>query len=254
MVNQSLNGSEFYFSFSLHCFESGHTDEIRPKEAELVRSKQMLNPPPCRGQTSSTSRGSQLRTCRCWPSFWPHRTQLGPAPAHRSQSSEAGGMLHPSTNNKALAWSFISCSGVCVFTLPLNAASCFCADSQESLSYFDSEGSLHLSPWVISWPERLDRHLDSAGEGEGKAGQWIPDHICTGEESCNTTTFLHLPTPRWGSLIHHCGANWGGIEQKLNNVARLQSHHVLFREVKIVDLFDRWTVDEPLVIITELCS
>lgn len=46
MVIQSLNGSEFYFSFSLHCFESGHTDGIRPKEAELVRSKQMLNPPP----------------------------------------------------------------------------------------------------------------------------------------------------------------------------------------------------------------
>lgn len=146
MVIQSLNGSEFYFSFSLHCFESGHTDGIRPKEAELVRSKQMLNPPPCRGQTSSTSRGSQLRTCRCWPSFWPHHTQLGPTPAHRSQSSEAGGMLHPSTNNKALAWSFISCSGVCVFTLPLNAASCFCADSQESLSYFDSEGSLICLP------------------------------------------------------------------------------------------------------------
>lgn len=63
--------------------------------------------------------------------------------------------------------SLISC-----FHLALHLASLFLCRFRGPSSYFDSEGSLHLSRWVISRPARLDRHLGSAaGEVEGKAGQ-----------------------------------------------------------------------------------
>lgn len=157
------------FSFSL-C-SSGNPAGFRPREAWTHPLKADAQTSPCRGQASSSSRGPRPRACRCWPSFWPHHTQLGPTPAQRSQITVQWSQRDAASIHKQQRCTprllFDILSMILCYHLALNSACSFCADSQEVSKLFRHRWKL-----LISRPDRLDRHLGSAAGGEeGKAGR-----------------------------------------------------------------------------------
>lgn len=77
-----------------------------------------------------------------------------------------------------------------------------------SLSYLGArEASIGI------WSLRLER-------AEVEPGDKHLIGICMGEESCDTTTFLHVPTARWGSTIDPCGGRVGRIWAELQTGRR----------------------------------
>lgn len=91
----------------------------------------------------------------------------------------------------------------------------------------------------LSWgPRGLDRHLVSAASAEVEPGDKHLIGICMGEESCDTTTFPHVPAVRWGSTIELCGGRVGRITAELQTGRGGANDDV--------------TADRPSLIITEL--